>query len=396
MKRVLAHRIEIYPNNKVITYFVNCFGVSRFAYNWALEFCKKSLTDKGKVPSGYGLSKYLNAIKREQYPWMYDVSKWVVQKSLYNLAEAFQRFFKKTSRFPRFKKRGRCRDSFYTGVGCFKVEGRRIRLPNIGWVRMSQSLRFPGKPLSVVVSRTAGKYFASIQVEVEDAYEYSHICESQASVGIDLGIKDLAVLSTGEKFSNPRALRYYEMKLKRLQRQLSRKKKGSKNRLKARLNLSRLHYRIRNIRQGYIHKLTSYLVKNFALIGIEDLNTSGMMKNHKLSKSIADASFYEIKRQLVYKSLLSGSHIEVIGRFYPSSKMCSVCGFKKEDLTLSDREWYCEGCGLVHDRDINAARNILRVAVGQAETINACGDFARPSSLWIWRGLKKQEGGGSC
>ncbi|MDD5511066.1 MAG: transposase [Dehalococcoidales bacterium] len=397
MKRILAHKIEIYPNNKAITYFVMCFGVARFAYNWALQICKKSLADKEKVPSGYDLSKLLNSIKREQYPWMYGVSKWVVQKSLYNLAEAFQRFFKKTSRFPKFKKRGVCRDSFYTGVGCFTVSGNHIKLPNIGWIRMSQGLRFPGKLLSVVISRTAGRFFASIQVEVDDTYVYPHACESQASVGVDLGVKDLVVLSDGQKFSNPKVLRYYERKLKRLQRQLSREQKGSKNRLKAKGILSRLHFRIRNIRRDYIHKLTSYLVENFLLIGIEDLNIAGMMKNHKLAKSISDASFCEIKRQLVYKSLLSGSRVEIVGRFFPSSKQCSVCGFRNENLTLSDRTWCCKDCGVVHDRDINAARNILKVAQGHWETKNACGEGVRlPRLRARGQSLMKQEGGISC
>jgi putative transposase len=393
MKRILSHKIRIYPNKKAISYFAMCFGAARFAYNWGLDLCKNTLDNNTKIPSGYDLSKQLNAIKKEQYPWMYDVSKWVVQKSVYNLSEAFQRFSKKTSKFPKFKKKGRCRDSFYTGIGCFKVEGNHIKLPNIGWIRMSQSLRFSGRPLSVVVSRTAGKYFASIQVELDDTYEYSHTCESQASVGVDVGIKDLAVLSDGTKFPNKKVLRYYERRLKRLQRILSKKAKGSRNRLKARMLLSRLHDRIRNIRLYNIHKMTSYLVENFALIGVEDLNVLGMMKNHKLAKSIADASFYEIKRQLEYKAKLSGSEVVEMDRFYPSSKTCSVCGWKKENLVLSDREWRCCGCGIVHDRDINAARNILKVAQRHWETLNACGEDVRRACM---QPSLNQEGGRSC
>jgi putative transposase len=336
---------------------------------------------------------------------MYDVSKWVVQKSLYNLFEAFQRFFKKTSKFPKFKKKGRCRDSFYIGPGHFREEGNHIKLPKIGWVRMSQSLRFSGKPLSVVISRTAGKYFVSIQVEVDDDYIYPHACKSQAGIGVDVGVKDLAVLSTGEKFPNQKVLRYYERRLKRLQRALSKKARGSRNRIKARVLLSKLHHRIRNIRLDNIHKMTSYLVEKFALIGVEDLNVSGMMKNHKLAKSIQDASFFEIKRQLDYKAKLSGSEVVQIDRFYPSSKTCSICGWKKEDLKLSDREWICEGCGMVHDRDINAAKNILRVAQRHWETvshasrgtINACGEGVRRGGRKaISQSSMNQEGGRSC
>ena len=395
--RHLSHKIRIYPNNKTIAKLVMCFGVARFAYNWGLQYCKQAHKDGKSCPSGYDLSKSLNAIKKHEFPWMYEVSKWISQMALYNLASAFQNFFKKKSRFPKFKKRGRCRDSFYIGLG-FKTEGNRIYIPNIGWIRMSQGLRFYGRPLSVVVSRSAEKYFASIQVELSDDYVYPHACESQARVGVDLGVKDLAVLSTGEKFPNPKVLRFFESRLKRLQRRLSRKKKGSRNRQKAKDMLSRCHEKIRNIRIGNLHKITSHLVENFKLIGVEDLNVSGMLKNHRLSKSIQDASFFEIKRQLEYKSKLAGSGVVEVDRFYPSTKLCSVCGFKLDTLDLSVRSWECPQCGAEHDRDINAARNILKEAArGYREAGNACGGGARRSGRKaVMQSSGKQEGGILC
>jgi putative transposase len=328
---------------------------------------------------------------------MYEVSKWIPQMSLYNLAAAFQYFFKKQSRFPKFKKKGRCRDSFYIGLG-FKIKGNRINIPNIGWIRMSQALRFFGRPLSVVVSRSAGKYFASIQVELDDGYVYLHTCKSQASVGVDLGVKDLVVLSTGKKFLNPKVLRFYEQKLRRIQKAFSRKRKGSKNRKKARGLLARCHEKIRNIRSDNLHKLTSYLVDNFRLIGVEDLNVSGMLKNHKLAKSIQDASFFEFKRKLNYKAGLSGSEVIEVDRFYPSTKLCSVCGFKLDTLDLSVRSWECPKCGQGHDRDINAARNILKEAARRHwEARNACGEgVERGACKGITQSSTKQEGGILC
>lgn len=384
----LSHKIRIYPNNQAKTYFAKAFGISRFAYNWGLDQCTNAYKNGEKHPSGYDLSKRLNAIKKEQYPWMYEVSKWSPQKALYNLSDAFKSFFKKKSKYPRFKKRGVSRESFYLGVNSFKVNGNHLYIPSLGWIRMSQELRFPYKQLSVVISRTSmNKYYASIQVQLDDFYVYSHACESQASVGIDVGVKDLVVLSDGTKFKNPKVLKFFLSKLKRLHRLLSRKRKGSNNRKKAIQRLSRCYERIRNLRSNLLHKITSFIVKNFKTIGIEDLNVKGMMQNHKLAQSIQDASFSEIRRQLEYKAKLSSSDVIPIHRFYPSSKTCHVCGQKNEKLQLKDRKWICDFCGTVHDRDINAAKNLKQLAVGYTERINACGGS---------RDLKKQEGGILC
>jgi len=396
--RHLSHKIRIYPSNKAITYFVMCFGVARFAYNWALAQCKQDYSNGEKCPSGYDLSKRLNAVKIEEFPWMQDVSKWAPQKAIYNLSDAFKRFFGKNAKFPKFKKKGKCRDSFYTGVGCFTVSGNRIKLPKIGWVRMSQELRFPGRPLSAVVSRKSGRFFVSIHVEVSDDWVYPHTCKSQVSVGVDLGIKDLAVLSNGEVFSGPKSLRVNEGKIKRIQRALSRKRKGSKNRSKTMALLTRVHSKIRDIRRCYTHNLTSSLVRDFRLIGIEDLNIRGMLKNHKLARSISDSGWFEFRRQLEYKSIFSGSVVATVDRFFPSSKMCSSCGEHKGTLQLSERKWTCAACGADHDRDVNAAKNIkVEAARRYWEAQNACGEEVRPKCRRA-RGhfSQKQEGGISC
>jgi len=375
---IIAQKIRIYPNNKQKTALEGAFGTSRFAYNWAIQQCLDSKKTGERCPTGYDLSKQFNAIKKEKYPWVYLHSKWVVQKALYNAGDAFKRFFKKQSRFPRFKSKKSCRASFYVGLNHFRIQGKDLSIPKLGILRLSQELRFPGKLLSVTVSRVADKYFASVQIELDETYIYPYSCENQAAVGIDVGIHNFVVLSNGEVFQAPRVLRISLRKLKALQRKLSKKKKLSKNWKKAKLAVAKLHYRISCIRKDFIHKLTAYIVSFFRYIGIEDLNIRGMMKNHKLAQSILDVSFYEFKRQLMYKAKLSGSELMEVDRFFPSTKLCSCCGFKNDYLTLKDRSWTCPSCGILHDRDLNAATNILKeVAARHAETINACGETVR-------------------
>ena len=225
---------------------------------------------------------------------------------------------------------------------------------------MRESLRFRGKLVSAVVSRTADKWFVSLSVELE---EMPQRCESQAAVGVDLGVNRLATLSNGETFEGPRPLKGSSRELKKLRRwsrRLSRKQKGSKNREKARLKLARLHYRVRCIRQDALHKLSTYLTNNYAAIALEDLNVKGMLSNRRLSRAIADMGLYELRRQLKYKAVLRGNHIEVAGRWFPSSKKCSACGVVKDELGLSVRSFRCDACGFMLDRDENAARNLLR------------------------------------
>jgi putative transposase len=364
----LAHQIRLRPNREQETYFLRACGISRFTWNWALEAWKRSY-EKGEKPNALELKKRFNAIKAEEFPWTYEVTKYASQQPFIHLQSAFQRFFNKQSRYPRFKKRG-IHDSFYVGGDQVEVQGKRVRIPKLGWVRMRESLRFSGKIHSATVSRKADHWYVSLSVELR---ELPKPCESQEGVGVDLGINRLATLSNGETFEGPKPLKKELKKLRRRSRQLSRKKKGSKNRQKARLKLSRLHLRIRNIRQDALHKLTSYLTTSFDLTVIEDLNVKGMVRNRRLSRAIHDMGFHELRRQLRYKSTLRGCNYVAVDRWFPSSKMCSRCNAIQEDLSLGNRTLRCEACGLVIDRDLNAAHNIARVILDPLSTVSSTG-----------------------
>lgn len=370
---ILAHKIRLYPNNKQETYFRRACGTRRFAYNWALAQSKKLYEEDIKT-SGYDLSKRFNAIKDKEFPWVREVTKWAPQKGIYDAWDALKRWWKGQNSKPRFKKKGVSKDSFYLAGTAFAVEEKRLRVSKLGWVRMAQELRLPATPKSVTISRDGDHWYAAIMVELDDDWEYPNACENQEAVGVDLGIKTLATLSDGTSIENPKWLQRHERKLKRLQKSLSRKKKGSKNRKKARAKLARQYRKVRHARQDFIHKMTSELVSKYRYIVIEDLNVKGMLSNRRLAGHIASASFGEIRRQLEYKAELSGSTVLVVDRFFPSSKTCSLCGHVYEDLTLSKREWECSGCGHEHDRDVNAARNLANVAVGYTETKNAGGE----------------------
>lgn len=315
---------------------------------------------------------------------MLEVPKSVPQQAIKNVGKAFQNFFR-GGRYPQFHKKGR-NDSarLDNGPGTFKVEGKRIKLTKVGWIRMREQLRFQGKLLSATVSRQAGRWYVSIAVEMQ---WQSSARESQAdrAVGLDLGIKDEVVLSTGEKLAGPKPLRRLLKVLRRRSRQHSRKQKGSKNRLKSALRLARLHKRISDIRRDWAHKLTTSLVRRFSTIVVEDLNVRGMQQNGRLARSLVDSLFGEIRRQLEYKCRLYGSRLVVVDRRYPSSKTCGVCGSLNADLKLSDRVWTCSACGTVHDRDVNAARNLLRIGMSSLNSStasyagsNACGDRHGP------------------
>lgn len=353
---ILSHKIKLNPTAEQETYFKKAAGIARFTYNWGLAQWKEQYAD-GQKPSAYRLKKQFNALKKQKFPWVTEVTKCSSEGTFMNLGKAFTNFFSGRTRFPKFKKRG-VHDSFYLSNDQFHLRKNEIRIPKLGWVKMTESLRFVGKITAAVVSRIADMWFVSISVDALSPYA---LCENQATVGVDVGIKTLATLSTGETFNNPTALRFYERRLKRLQRQLSKKKKGSKNREKAKMRIARLHYRVRCIRQDMTHKLTTALTQQFKVITIEDLNVSGMIKNHRLAKSISDANFSEIFRQLGYKSKLRGNVLQKVDRFFPSSKTCSGCGHVKQQLTLKDRIFECPSCGMVKDRDVNAAINLNRI-----------------------------------
>jgi putative transposase len=272
------------------------------------------------------------------------------------------------ARFPRFRRKG-LDDRFTLSNDQFRVEDRRVRIPKLGWVRMHETLRFTGRIVSASVARVADHWYASITVDTSDSPVLP--AESQGAVGVDLGLKALATLSNGETFQRPNALRGLLIRLRRLSRALSRKVKGSRNRAKAKLKLARLHVRIANIRRDSLHKLSTSITRRFHTIGIEDLNVKGMLGNRHLSRAIADMGFYELRRQLEYKAAWRDGHVVLVDRWYPSSKLCSCCGYRLESLGLDVRHWICPGCGASHDRDVNAAINLRKMAVSSAAS--ACG-----------------------
>ena len=374
---ILAHKVRLSPNNKQRTYFTRAAGTARFAYNWALARWNE-LYEAGETITEGELRKQLNAIKHEQFPWMLDVTKCAPQLAIKNLGKAFANFFNKTAEYPTFHKKG-VKDSFALSNDQFTINGNMIRIPNLGWVRMTEALRFTGKILGAVVSRKAGHWFVSIQVEMPDPKPIHETHSENQAVGVDLGVKDLAVLSNGTKITGKKPHRALTTRLRRLNKSLSRKqgaKKGEKksaNFIKAKKKLARLYARIANIRNDETNKLTTELTQNFTIIGIEDLNVSGMVKNHKLARSVLDMSFFEFRRQLEYKASITGSLVVVSNMFFPSSKLCSHCGFKLEKLALSARQWQCPDCGILHDRDINAAINLKNNAVSY--TVSACGEL---------------------
>ena len=347
-----AHKIKLKPNNKQATFFKKACGVRRLAFNWGLAEWKRQY-EAGEKPSTSGIRKQFNALKRSDFLFAYETPAGVTAQAFSDLDTAFKNFFRKTSRYPRFKKKDQ-RDAFRLDNQKFKLDGKSIRIPKLGWVRMQESLRLSGKLLSATVSKEATGWFVSILVEIPDGSECSD-SQVYSAVGVDLGIDKLAVLSNGRIFENPKTTKKYEKRLRRLNKSLARKKKGSNNREKAKKKLGLLHSRIRNVRKDVLHKLTSYLADNYSDICIEDLNTSGMAKNRRLAKSVQDASFSEIRRQLVYKSI----RVHVVGRFFPSTKLCMSCG-QLHDMPLNKRTFQCSCNGVSIDRDLHAAQNILR------------------------------------
>ena len=375
---LLVHKIKLKPNNKQATYFKKSAGVARFAYNWGLSQWKAQYAAGGK-PNEALLRKQLNAIKETQFPWMKEVTKVAPQQAIKNLGKAFDRFFRGQGKYPNFKKKG-IRDSFRADNGPTKAGDnavtlikKKIKLPRIGWVNLEEALRFKGQIKSVVVSRRANRWYAAISVETNQLpYER----KNHASIGIDLGIKTFAQLSTGQSFDGAKSHAKKLKRLKRLSRLLSRKKKGSKNYSKARNLIAKLHAEIVDIRNDSLHKISTDIVLNSTRICIEDLNVAGMIKNRKLSRHIMDQSFAEFRRQLEYKAAWYGSELIVVDRFFPSSKLCSACHEKNNDLKLSDRYWTCDHCGITHDRDLNAAINLEQYKKNTVSStgINACGE----------------------
>ena len=373
-----THKIALDPNNVQATQFARHCGYSRVVYNHVLADFKDGLAN-GEWRSHIELNQRFNAIKRDIYKWCDELSQNVVKNTVYhNFKDAIARWKSGQNQFPKFKKRSHGQSyRADSGKGTPLVAGKRIKLPKIGWVRMTENLRFLGTIMSVVISKHGHRWFASITV---DTFVDDPIPDNRANpvVGVDVGIKFMAITSEGVYFDNPKALARYERKLKRLQRRLSRKVKGSRNWHKLKDKIAKLHYRITCIRQDAQQKATTTIINSASRIGIESLNVAGMLKNHRLAKALSDASLSGFLTLLKHKAKRAGIKIVEADTFYPSSKTCSNCGAKDTDLLLSDRTYHCSVCDHTQDRDLNAAINLRNLAVGHTERRNACGDSVSP------------------
>lgn len=380
-----AYKTELDLNDQQITACRKHAGAARWAYNWGLTRKQNEYHATGKSPSAIDLHRELNALKQTQVPWMYEVSKCAPQEALRHLDNAFAHFFRRAKLKQQGKLRGKVgyptRKSKKRGLGGFRLTGSisvfpaAVQLPRLGRLRLKEHGYLPiggVKILSATVSEQAGHWYVSVLVEQE------HVTPENAGpvVGVDLGVKALATLSDGTVIPNPKPLRRQLKKVRRLQRAVARKHKGSHNRRKAVRRLARLHRRIANQRANTLHQVTSHLAKTKPAVVIEDLHVAGMLKNHQLAQAIADVGFAEFRRQLLYKAQWYGCQVLVASRWEPSSKTCSHCGWRDEDLTLADRVFRCQnpGCGQVLDRDLNAAINLSKLAGSSSDSQNACGE----------------------
>ena len=362
---------RLYPNKEQEILLAKHFGCNRFIYNWALNLRKESYEQSGKTISKFELNKMVTQLaKKEEYSWLQEVLSQSLQQSIQNLDTAYIKFFKEKTGFPKFKSKKTHRHSYRIPQNVkINFEEHKVFLPKIKWVNIRVDREFEGLIKSATVKQLpSGKYFVSILVEDGKDYQTKKKIEHANAVGIDLGIKDFAILSDGTKIENPKFLRTKEQRLKVLQKRLSRKQKGSNNRNKQRIKVAKLHEKITNERKDFLQKLTTKLVKEsqFDTFCLENLNVSGMMRNHKLAKSIAEVSWYQFIELLKYKCEWYGKNLVQIGQFEPSTKTCSHCGYKNTELTLKDREWICPVCNTYHDRDINAAINIKNFALSEA------------------------------
>jgi len=383
-----AFKYRFFPSDEQTAQLARTFGCARYVYNQALEFRSKAWQQENKSVGYHETASKLTEWKKEtEKAFLSEVSSVVLQQSLLNLDTAFTNFFEKRAQYPKFKSR-RARQSARYATNAFTYRNGRLSLAkqseplDISW---SRPLPEGAKIVNLTVSRdTSGRYFVSILVESD----VEPLKEAGAEAGIDVGIKTLATTSDGAKLENPRPLLRREKRLKKLQRRVSHKVKGSNNRKKAGLKVARLHARISDTRRDALQKFTTRIIRENQAIYVEGLNVAGMVQNHNLAKHLADAAFGEIFRELEYKAKWYGRTYLQLDRYFPSSKLCSTCGHLLEELSLAVREWDCPACGVHHDRDINAAINIKKAGQSLLKWLKATGSDARkvtPTRNERWR-----------
>jgi putative transposase len=346
-----AHKIRLNPTEEQNCYFFKAAGTARYAYNWAVAKWREA---EGKKPNAMQLKKQFNA---EKPKWVYEVTKCAAEGAFFDFGAALQKHYKERAGEPQFKSKKRGHFSFYLANDKFEVKGYRLRVPKLGLVNLAEKLRLVGKIMGATISREADWWYVSITVEIPEVAEDKIPPPRQC--GLDVGIVRLATLSDGTTFDNARPLKKNLSRLARLQRAFAKKQKGSKNWLKLKSKIRRLHKQIKDIRLDVLHKLTSAVANNYGFVAVEDLNVAGLLKNHKLAQALSDAALGKLVGLLGSKVQAAGGVVVTVDRFFASSKLCSGCKHQKAELSLSQRMFVCEACGLEVDRDLNAAINLL-------------------------------------